>query len=172
MCCWCPLAFLLSRHLVTLHQELHAQSQLQGEMKITWIVQTYSVCLCCTPKHSSGLQDTSNCWCGDACPDKLFLENNQLGSNLVYWCQIPACAYIVGSMGSLILLTSPQCSSIFACYYQIGLVNVVYSAPELSPLNVRWEQWLCILVHVFYPKIVGWVLHFCVILHSKRKEEV
>lgn len=78
------MSFRLSCHLVTLHQELCAQSQLQGEMKITWIVQTYSVSLCCTPKHSLGLQDTSNCWCGDACPDKLFLENNQLGSNLAY----------------------------------------------------------------------------------------
>lgn len=27
-------------------------------MKITWIAQTYSVSLCCTPKHSLGLQDT------------------------------------------------------------------------------------------------------------------
>lgn len=58
---------------------------------------------------------TSNCWCGDVCPDKLFLENNQLGSNLAYWCQIATCACIAGNMGLLILMTSPQCSSIFAC---------------------------------------------------------
>lgn len=91
---------------------------------------------------------TSNCWCGDACADKLFLENNQLGSNLASWCQIATCASIAGNTGFLTLLTSPQGSSIFACYYQIGLVNVVYSTPELSPLNVRWEHWLCILAHM------------------------
>lgn len=45
-----PLSYSASR---TLHTK-----PATGEMKITWIVQTYSVSLCCTPKHSLGLRDT------------------------------------------------------------------------------------------------------------------
>ena len=144
LCCWHGLAF----HLVILRQELCTRSQLLGNTKITQIIKTYLVSLCCRAKHPLGLQDTSNCWCQDACSDKLFLENNRLGSNFTYQCQMATCAYTAGNTGLLILLTSPQSSFIFACYYHIGLINIVYSTPEFSPLNVRWEHWLCKTVHM------------------------